>query len=1749
MAMQAAPAPQLFDSLPYYDNDLETHPILREKVQHELAVETQKIQQETLHPRVAPAVELFVNNPLLAAELGRVGARKPLTAIDTSRYQLASSSATPSSDEEWKAALDSAHAQLEHQRIRHNNLALLQQYGSNAWRTHNYLLEADAKKAEKILEELKEQTTSLNRDRKNTQTRLGEQLTSLENRWTELISSILQIELANVALEAEVARLNKRETELAMASSDAHMDTIDPQAQDTIISNGVAEAATVSAPASPPQSLTSALSDLSRTAEQGKDGSTPPHSVPSGTGAPPKKFSAFNINKKFMEKNSPTPGASQIPSSSPSSKIAGTTGESSNPYVRPIESSPTNGLAKSPPPAAPPHSRLITTKLTKLPSSSTSTGTGWTRPSSTTPSLAPSPVSGGVPSAPPLAPAPVSHGPPQLPHVGKVIQPQPRGAIPVPSTSKPEVSNGSSKPAWRNVKQGGNSSGAGPPLGVQSEFPTAAEVAQGCLNGSQEKRQSTQSPVTPSPAITEADTFRGVHLDPNAHHWDEMEEDNDDFLEGVIEFGDGRQYQIQPVDDVPQSTEDSVPAAILTADAPGPNLHSPTAAARMNKEDRFSEDFDRSWPRSATLSSNIRPRIGPSAAASTSSNSSLSPQEASRVLFNERSNRLEPWSTNSRIAPPDARPSRDAGLHHNVQLLQKQGLDRPRRDTSSSQGAEDRRWERGRRSSNATTTHSVLSGGRDSSRESLRQLPPHLAPAHKSLPPLHTHQPPHAYPPSGRQGPPRESWRQTRSPEQSPVIPSPSDLNSHVVSPSSPSAMVPSPQSITATADIELVRKAAMHSAAERAKIRRQLEEEEREKERERARKKAAELEEKMKVTEKDGTEQPVAVEETQTEPLSPLTSADPTPGRQSLFRPPSLRRQSQRGSQSANQPPSASSIVTSWRSNAGPLPPIAPRRLSSSHSPVAPLIPFPSPSQVLGAQLLSPSNDESLEEVEFTDLGKFVGFEPKAEEPVAPSPLPQEDIPAEVSYGDQSAPARSRSDLEFSWRRKGPLPPVEEQQPVVAANVVLDATFEPPLGREADIIPASPSVRTASIGMSSPVKPLAEVSSQTLVVPSLLSSQRSPRTPSYREELLRSTFEDTMSRIKGAMQTKPQRSTPEVEQHTDRATASGASHSSDQPRHRRGASPSSRSHPPRGLHPEEPFTTATELGDDLQVGQPHRVQLPSASRVLEPLSKKEQANLRKAIPPLRWEIFSWDPPVEGTSNNDYSVNDVLFRKPPPLKGQPRFIVNLPSSGSYLVRRNTPVTPKVHLPSKPLVNKTVAASGAFGRPRVADDHSTWRRTLPPISDQVESVVNSEELVTRSGSSPPDTEKTDDVVPSPETEPSSSVHLSNKRAEPKMPAGASVAFYRESNSVPSVNFIVSSELEGAQQSDVPAVLPKEEHSPTAQAFGDSVGRDSVNALAAPHDKSSDGSSDTPLTPPSSTSWAKSLVKESPVRQPDPEQLKLLWSQTSEKADVPAVNSLEGIADDLPSVPFTFQEVKSEDGETPPPTVSNGSGPLANVFARGNPSIPTGATSTRGLHHSQGVSPITRSTALYLGVSPASDVSSARAAGALCSPTLMFPHPMAPNHMIGGPSAQYHHQPMWIHMPPPPPGTQTPAGVVRPLPSPYPTHAQYMPYPSPTAYATSQAGPPGPQPQPPNGGRSRPSAAPAGMSPGLSHARAPAMYQSSPVLMHPQVMHVQPSYAGTMPAGRGVPMQPSHPTPAPHPGGYTPTAHASYARPPW
>ncbi|KAK2462060.1 hypothetical protein APHAL10511_006523 [Amanita phalloides] len=204
----------LLDSLPYYDDDLQKYPILKEKVDYELSKEGKP--PSGLHPRVQQQpVELFTKNPLLRAEMERVETRQPMPQLDTVRYQLPGPRSTPGTDEEWKAALDNARAQLEHQKLRLTNLTLMQTYGANAWRIHNYRLEATAKTLEKVVEEMKELIVEVNRERKNAQERLGRQLTTLETRWTELISNILQIEMANVALEGEIEKLSKKEAELA----------------------------------------------------------------------------------------------------------------------------------------------------------------------------------------------------------------------------------------------------------------------------------------------------------------------------------------------------------------------------------------------------------------------------------------------------------------------------------------------------------------------------------------------------------------------------------------------------------------------------------------------------------------------------------------------------------------------------------------------------------------------------------------------------------------------------------------------------------------------------------------------------------------------------------------------------------------------------------------------------------------------------------------------------------------------------------------------------------------------------------------------------------------------------------------------------------------------------------------------------------------------------------------------------------------------------------------------------------------------------------------------------------------------------------------------------------------------------------------------------------------------------------------------------------------------------------------------
>jgi len=389
-----------------------------------------------------------------------------------------------------------------------------------------------------------------------------------------------------------------------------------------------------------------------------------------------------------------------------------------------------------------------------------------------------------------------------------------------------------------------------------------------------------------------------------------MEGDDDDFLGGVIEFGDGRQYKIES-NDVPQETSSSLLSHSMVE---GDLKDSPLS---ITKEDRFIDDFDRSWPRSRNSPAEVARDFPPAASPNISpdiSHPAQALQDSSRVLFNERSNRLEPYSqshrpgqgpfSGKRAGHQEASGSEPRGVRdgpHNVQVLQKttggEFASRGRRFSGGSAGFgsgpshafTDRQRDRDHPNRRDGTPLSPRlsrdhhqsqtdSGGRDwdfgsdrgrrttmgpppipphaqkHSQEEGRQLPPHLNQAPANVHPRRISPRDSRFAPSE---PPLSATLPPNSARLPPQSPSVSHASLVLVSPiSGQNIALP-----LNAPELDEARKDVMQSAAARAKQRRQQEEEEREAQKERARKKAVELEEKMKAAEADKVERKEAEE------------------------------------------------------------------------------------------------------------------------------------------------------------------------------------------------------------------------------------------------------------------------------------------------------------------------------------------------------------------------------------------------------------------------------------------------------------------------------------------------------------------------------------------------------------------------------------------------------------------------------------------------------------------------------------------------------------------------------------------------------------------------------------------------------------------------------------------------------------------------------------------------------------------------
>jgi len=141
---------------------------------------------------------------LLRNELQRASRGESLSAMDLERYNLNPPPPNQRSDPAaWQAALDNAHAQLEHQRNRQLNLELLLKFGPITWRAHNEALVSFLDRIKADVTATRGAIDQLNRERKLQQTAAGRELQILEEEYTGLLLKTAELETACRAVESE----------------------------------------------------------------------------------------------------------------------------------------------------------------------------------------------------------------------------------------------------------------------------------------------------------------------------------------------------------------------------------------------------------------------------------------------------------------------------------------------------------------------------------------------------------------------------------------------------------------------------------------------------------------------------------------------------------------------------------------------------------------------------------------------------------------------------------------------------------------------------------------------------------------------------------------------------------------------------------------------------------------------------------------------------------------------------------------------------------------------------------------------------------------------------------------------------------------------------------------------------------------------------------------------------------------------------------------------------------------------------------------------------------------------------------------------------------------------------------------------------------------------------------------------------------------------------------------------------------
>ncbi|KAL2911644.1 hypothetical protein HK105_208908 [Polyrhizophydium stewartii] len=183
------------DSLPYIDPDYDPA-VVQALIDEELRTHSARRPSADSIAHSEPA--LFKDRPGLRSLLESAAAGNKIHAIDTQRFRLEG----PVDGQAWDRAIANATSQLEHQNQRLVNLELVSKFGANAWLIHNYQLEAGIRVLKRQLEICLEETQAVNKARKSDQIHAKPTLSSLSERWTQLINSIVALRMENDRLDA-----------------------------------------------------------------------------------------------------------------------------------------------------------------------------------------------------------------------------------------------------------------------------------------------------------------------------------------------------------------------------------------------------------------------------------------------------------------------------------------------------------------------------------------------------------------------------------------------------------------------------------------------------------------------------------------------------------------------------------------------------------------------------------------------------------------------------------------------------------------------------------------------------------------------------------------------------------------------------------------------------------------------------------------------------------------------------------------------------------------------------------------------------------------------------------------------------------------------------------------------------------------------------------------------------------------------------------------------------------------------------------------------------------------------------------------------------------------------------------------------------------------------------------------------------------------------------------------------------------